>query len=73
MFKNAWASFIPDESDITPCLKRNGEIIENKFSLNLGSADDIRMVSVAGEDGNYKVIPFFNRRLIALSKTVHRF
>ena len=61
-FKDAWASFVIGEDKIKPYV-RNGETVNNKVSLELGPAEDIRMVSVSNNGKGFKNQAFFNRSI----------
>lgn len=63
-FRDAWASFIPSEDEITQSSdKSNSE----RFDLTLGDPDDIRNVSIKKEN-EYIFVPMFNRTILSTIK-----
>ncbi len=62
-FKNAWASFVLSEDNVSPAKRRDGRTIPNRLNLDLGDSEDIRFVSVKKDDDTYERKPFFNRTI----------
>lgn len=62
-FKDTWASFILPDDKISQSVKRNGDTIPERFTLDLGDAEDVRPVSVQTEDNSFERKIFFNRTI----------
>lgn len=63
-FKDRWGSFYIDHEDIEPSFRRDGEEIPNRLNIRLGSPDDVRMVSLMSDDGEYYKQAMFNRTIL---------
>ena len=61
-----WGSFTLPENAVRQAVRRNGEIIPNRLTLNLGDGEDVRFVSVRTDNDTYERKPFFNRSIKAL-------
>ncbi len=62
-FRDKWASFILDESEVEPSMRSNGEVIPGRFNINLGDPDAIRNVSVQSDNDEYVNQPMYNRSI----------
>ena len=65
-FNGSWASFAISEDAVSQSVRRNGEIIPNRLTLNLGSSEDVRFVSIRADDNTFTRKPFFNRTIKSL-------
>lgn len=66
VYDGSWASFIAYDEDLnlTPSVRRDGEIIPDRLDLTLGDPDDVRFVSVKTADDTYERKAMFNRTIL---------
>ncbi len=65
IYKGTWASAILDDGCTSPSSRRDGEIIPDHHDVNLGPADDVRIVSVKSGEDEYDRVPMFNSTIQA--------
>lgn len=64
--EGTWGSFPLSETAVKQAVRRNGEVIPNRLTLDLGDSEDIRFLSIRTNTGSYERKPFFNRTIKAL-------
>ena len=64
-FRDKWASFILDESEVEQSMRSNGQVIPGRLNINLGSPEEIRNVSIQSDNGEYVNQPMYNKTIYA--------
>jgi len=63
---DSWATFAISEDSVHQSVRRNGEVIPNVLTIDLGDSEDIRFVSVRTGDNCFERKPFFNKTIKTL-------
>lgn len=64
-FRDKWASFILDESEVEQSMRSNGQVIPGRINISLGDPDEIRNVSIQEDGGEYVNQPMYNKSIYA--------